>query len=96
MLLNSKFNDFKNGKGLWKFNNPLLKQKEYLGKINDVIKKTKKQYGLIIYRKDSLDEIHASRSDIQFTINDQLFLETLLMKIRAKTISFASYFRKKQ
>ena len=29
--------------------------------------------------------------DIQFTINDQLFLDTLLMEIRGKTISYASY-----
>ena len=52
----------------------------------------KKQYALIIYREDSVDEIHDS--EIQFTINDQLFLETLLMEIRGKTISFASYLRK--
>ena len=39
-----------------------------------------------------MDEIHDS--EIQFTINDQLFLETLLMEIRGKTISFASYLRK--
>ena len=34
-------------------------------------------------------------SDIQYTFNDQLFLETLLMEIRVKTTSFASYFIKK-
>ena len=32
---------------------------------------------------------------IHFTINDQLFLETLLTEIRGKTISYASY-RKKE
>ena len=42
---------------------------------------------------DNIDTI--SNEDIQFTINDQLFLETLLMEIRGKTISYAS-FKKKQ
>jgi len=29
-----------------------------------------------------------------FTINDQLFLEVLLMEIRGKTISYSSYLKK--
>ena len=35
-----------------------------------------------------------SNSEIQFTINDQLFLETLLMNIRGKSIAY-SVFKKK-
>ena len=38
---------------------------------------------------NKLSEIN--NDEIQFTINDQLFLETLLMEIRGKTISYASY-----
>lgn len=33
-------------------------------------------------------------SEIPFTINVQYFLETLLMEIRSKTISYASYLKK--
>ena len=33
---------------------------------------------------------------IQLTINDQLFLETLLMEIRGKTISYSSFKSKKR
>ena len=33
---------------------------------------------------------------IHFTINDQLFLETLLTEIRGKTISYASYREKEK
>jgi hypothetical protein len=33
---------------------------------------------------------------IHFTINDQLILETLLTEIRGKTISYASYRKKKK
>ena len=69
--------------------NSLLKQQEYLDTINEVIKNIKKQYALIIYREDSVDEIHDS--EIQFTINDQLFLETLLMEIRGKTMLFYNF-----
>ena len=83
MLLNLKFKDFKQGKGLWKVNNSPLKQQEYLDTINKVIKKNKKQYTLFIYSEDSVDEIHDS--DIQFTIPKNS---------RAKTISFASYLKK--
>ena len=42
VLLNLKCNDFKHGKGLWKFNNSLLKQQKYLDTINEVIKNIKK------------------------------------------------------
>ena len=33
---------------------------------------------------------------IQFTISHQLFLETLLMEIRGKTISYSAYKKKKE
>ena len=33
-------------------------------------------------------------STLQLAINDQLFLETLLMEIRGKSISYASYKKK--
>ena len=35
------------------------------------------------------------KDEIQFTISDQLFFETLLMEIRGKSISYASYKKKK-
>ena len=58
-----------------------------------MIKRIKDQYACLVYDRDSIDEIDCS--DIQFTINEQLFLEILLTEIRGKTISFASY-RKKE
>lgn len=39
---------------------------------------------------------HIPLSDIQFTVSDQLFFETLLMEIRGKTISYSSYKKKKE
>ena len=41
-----------------------------------------------------MDEI--PNEEIQFTINDQLFLDVLLMEIRAKSISFASFKNKER
>ena len=78
---------------MWKFNNSLLKDTEYLETINKKIEEVKLQYCLPIYNNENLQNI--PNSEIQFTINDQLFLDTLLMEIRGQTISFSSY-KKKQ
>jgi len=38
--------------------------------------------------------LNISNQDIQFVIDDQLFLENLFMEIRGKTISYASFKKK--
>ena len=43
IILSICFNDFKHGKGLWKFNNSLLYDEVYLNTIKSVIKNTKLQ-----------------------------------------------------
>ena len=78
---------------LWKFNASLLKDKEYLDDINTVIEEIKKEYAACPYNQAAINEI--SNNEIQFVINDQLFLDTLLMKIRDRTISYATKKRKK-
>lgn len=45
-----------------------------------------------IYNRENILDL--PDPEIQFFINDQLFLETLLIEIRGKTISFASYLKK--
>ena len=50
------------------------------------------QYSLPIYNLENLEYI--PDDEIQFLINDQLFLETLLMEIRGKSISYSSYKKK--
>ena len=91
--LSLTLNEFKKGKGLWKFNNSLLFDSEYLEMVKSCIEEVKLQYCLPVYNFDSLKNI--CNSDIQFLINDQLFLETLLMEIRGRSISYSS-FKKKQ
>lgn len=93
VTLEIKFFDIKTGKSLWKHNNSLLNDIEYINTINNKIKEIKQQYALPVYNLDNLDNI--PDDEIQFVIDDQLFLETLLMELRGKSISFSS-FRKKQ
>ena len=79
-------------RGYWKFNNSLLKDRDYVSDIRSVILNTKKQYCVPIYDHNNIENV--SDEDIQLTINDQLFFEMLLLEIRAKTISFASHKKK--
>ena len=80
-------NPFKRGKGIWKFNNNLLYQKDYLTMINEIISDEKVKYAVPVY---SLDFIKSS-DNVQFTIEDDLFLETLLLRIRGETIRFSAF-----
>ena len=72
----------------WKMNNLLLKDKDYLSLVNEEIRAVVEEYAVPIYNRDMLQYI--PKSEIQLTISDQLFLEMLLMKIRTKTIAYAS------
>ena len=84
VILFLKLNTIQTGKGVWKFNNSLLTDKEYLKIIKAVIDKTISQYAILIYKLDNLKLV--PKSKIQFLINEQLFLEILLMEIKGKTI----------
>lgn len=79
VILELKFNTFQRGRGLWKFNNSLLIDKTYIQKVKDTIQQVHNQY------KGTSSE----------SIEDQNFLEVLLMEIRGVTISYSS-FKKKQ
>ena len=57
--------------GLWKFNNLLLRDKEYVDEIKKVILATKSQYSVPIYNMNNLNAI--SNEELALTINDQLF-----------------------
>ena len=93
ILLDLEFNPFIRGKGLWKFNNSLLYDIDYINTIKQKIQEVKKQYCALVYNMENIDKI--DNTDIHFRINCQLLLETLLMEIRGKTVSYSS-FKKKQ
>lgn len=54
VVLSVKINEFKKGKGLWKFNTSLLKDREYVEEIKKCINKIKEQYMIPVYNLDFL------------------------------------------
>ena len=93
ILLDISFVQFQKGKPLWKHNNSLLQEINYLQVIKIKIIDVKKQYAIPIYNIENIHKI--PDNEIQFTINDQLFNETILIEIRGKSISYSSH-RKKE
>ena len=94
IILNLGLNTHKHRQTFWKFNNSLLKDTEYITTIKELIVQIKQQYAVPIYNQANIKDI--PNSDIQWCINDQLFLETLLMEIREKTISYATFKKKER
>ena len=77
----------------WKFNTSLLHDLTYLKEINTLIEEIIEEYAVYPYAREKLKDIPIE--DIEFTISDQIFLDLLLMKIRAKSISYSSFLKKK-
>ena len=94
VTLELNFANFSHGKSYWKHNNSLLSDPEYLLHINKKIPEVKKQYALPIYNLDELERI--PNEEIQFTVNDLLFLDTLLMEVRGQSIPYSSYKNKQK
>ena len=93
-VLSLEINEFKNSKGLWKFNTSLLQDKTYVEEVKKCINKVKEQYIFPIYNLEFIKN-NINNDLLEFTISDQLFLEIILMEIRGKTISYSVY-KKKQ
>ena len=93
ITLKLKLIDSERGRGYWKFNNTLLKDKDYVSLIKNTIDDVKKTY---VSNENNLNHGNISNEEIQFNINDQLFLETLLMMIRGNTIKYSSEKKKKR
>ena len=85
---------FKRDRPYWKFNNSLLKDKEYIDEIKKVILNIKSQYAASPYNTENIQNI--PNEFISFVITDQLFFETLLFEIRGKSISYASFKKKRE
>ena len=71
----------------------MLFDKEYVNLVKETIIKITCQYAVPVYNLDNIDQI--PKDEIHFTINDQHFLDTLLMEIRGKSISYSVYKKKK-
>ena len=80
-------NNFEIGKGIWKLNVSLLKNIDYINLINNLIDEEKHKYALPVYNPDYLKNTY---KNVAFTIDLDLFLEMLYLRIRGETIKFAS------
>ena len=80
-------------KSFWKFNSSLLSDQKYLKEINNEIEEVKSEYSATPYDRQQL--LRLPCSEIQLTISDQTFLEVLLMRIRMKTMTYASHKKRK-
>ena len=90
--LNVEINNFRRGRGTWKLNTSLLKDNQYLQLINDCIRDEYIKYAVPIYEYDYLKT--SSFDKIQLTIDDNLFLEMLLVRIRGESIKYGTYKKK--
>ena len=84
--LQISINTFKQGKGLWKFNNSLLKDENYLELVNNLIQEEKINYALPVYDLDFLK----ANDNIKMSIDSDQFLEVLFLRIQGETIKFAT------
>ena len=75
VLLELKFNPFKRGRDLWKYNHTLLTDKECVLKAKETIQSISSQY---------LDNIGNFNFQCKHGINESLFLEVLMVEIRDK------------
>ena len=90
IILKIKLQENERGRGYWKFNNSLLKDTNYVTTVKTVIDDT-----INLYKINNNNNNNTVPDDnIQFTINDQLFLETLLIMIRGETIKYSSIKKK--
>lgn len=87
-------NPFKKGKGLWKFNCSLLKNIQYHAVVKKVITEEITRYAIPVYNPEYLNDFE--NSEIKMKISYKLFLETILMQIRGKTIKFAAHLKKQE
>ena len=84
-------NNFEIGKGIWKLNVSLLKNIDYINLINNAIEEEKHKYALPVYNPDYLKNTY---KNVTFTIDPDLFLEMLYLRIRGETIKFGSLLKK--
>ena len=89
ITLSLAFIETPKAKTFWKFNNLLLRDKEYTKIIKNTIGEIKRQYAATPYNPGSVDTIPG-----ESTINPALFWEMLLLEKRQKTIFKASALKK--
>ena len=80
------FNPFHRGHGLWKFSCNLLHKQDYIDLVHTSIKEIKESDALPVYSHHFIEK--EDPLDLQFIIDDNLFLEMLLLHIREQTLKY--------
>ena len=93
ITLKLKFGNIMKPNTFWKFNCSLLKDIQYVDEINNEINSIITEYAADHYEKSTVSEI--PKSEIELKVSDKTFLDFLLMKIRSKTIAFATMKKRK-
>ena len=92
--LELRLSDFTTGKGFWKFNNLLFKdKKKYIAHVKETVHSVIQKYGIPIYNFKNINNIPTY--EIQFVLSDQQFFEQLLLEIRGMSITYAIDRKKK-
>ena len=73
------------GRGLFKFNASLLKDRKYISLVKNTIISTVREYAIPLYREEY---ILKNPTYVEMTISASLFYEILMLTIRRETISF--------
>ena len=84
----------KRGKGLWKFNNALLENLEFVDMIKSEISLVSKTYALPVYSEAFVESDNGQTLDI--SISSTLFLETLLCQLRGKMIKYSKNLKRQE
>jgi exonuclease III len=89
------FSKFNRGRGFYKYNNSLNKDPIYVQKVLDTIKRVCGQYAEDVYNPEFFNTATPEQlQQLLYTIDPQLFLETLLCEIRGTTIQYCAIQKK--
>ena len=87
------FHNIQRGRGYWKFNNSLLKNANYIQMVNTVIDNCILQYA-VIQETENNDILATPVEDLNFSIDNDLLFDTILLLIRGESIKFSSIVKK--
>lgn len=93
ILIDIVFSKFEKGKGFWKFNISLQKDKEYINGVKKVIVSLKQRYTEAPNSQEAIEQI--PDSNLRLNIDYQSFFEQILQRIRGYTIEYSSRKKKK-
>ena len=78
------------GRGLYKFNLSLLKDREYVSMVKRNIKNSVLQYALPVYEREFLESSIGKPESLNicYCISDALLYETIMLNVRTETITY--------